>query len=160
MEFVKAVKEDTEAILALYRSLVGTEFCAWTNDYPGEKDIAGDLDRDGLFCLKDEKGEIVGVISIDQDEAVESLSCWSEALKPGAELSRLGVRAADQNKGIARKLLQYGMEELRRRERKSVHFIVCKSNQKAIRSYSRLDFSVVGECTLFGEEWWCYEKRL
>ena len=102
----------------------------------------------------------MGVISIDQDEAVESLSCWSDELKPGAELSRLGVRIESQNQGIARKLLEYGMDELRSRGMKSVHFIVCKSNEKAIRSYNRLDFDVVGECEMFGEEWWCYEKRL
>ena len=52
------------------------------------------------------------------------------------------------------------MDELRSRGMKSVHFIVCKSNEKAIRSYNRLDFDVVGECEMFGEEWWCYEKRL
>lgn len=160
MKFVKAVKEDKTAVLALYRSLVGTAFCAWTCDYPGEKDFEGDLARDGLFCLKEDDGEIVGVISIDQDEAVESLSCWSDELKPGAEFSRLGVRIESQNQGIARKLLEYGMDELRSRGMKSVHFIVCKSNEKAIRSYNRLDFDVVGECEMFGEEWWCYEKRL
>ncbi|MDE5908687.1 MAG: GNAT family N-acetyltransferase [Lachnospiraceae bacterium] len=160
MKFVRAERKDKAEILALYRSLVGTECCAWTCDYPGDEDIEGDLARDGLFCMKDDKGEIVGVISIDQDDAVESLPCWKESLKPGAELSRLGVRIADQNQGIARKLLQHGMDELRRREMKSVHFIVCKSNQKAIRSYNRLDFDLVGECRMYGEEWWCYEKSL
>lgn len=160
MEFVRVAKEDKEEVLALYHSLVGTEFCAWTNDYPGKKDIEGDLSRDGLFCLKDDNGKMIGVISIDQDEAVENLPCWREALKPAAELSRLGVKIENQNQGIARKLLQYGMDELRRRGKKSVHFLVCKRNLKAIRSYEKLDFDMVGECELFGEEWWCYEKEL
>ena len=160
MRFVQAVENDKNEILALYRSLVGTEFCAWTKDYPGEYDIDGDLSRNGLFCLKDEKERIVGVISIDNDEAVENLSCWSKELKPAAELSRLGVRIENQNQGIARKLLQCGMEELRYQGKKSVHFLVCKTNKKAIRSYEKLKFDIVGECELFGEEWWCYEKSL
>ena len=160
MEFKRAAKEDKAEILALYRSLVGTEFCAWTDDYPGEQDVDGDLARDGLFCLKDEEGQIIGVISIDQDEKVESLPCWSKELMPGAELSRLGVRTEYQNQGIARKLLNCGMEELKCRGKKSVHFLVCKTNQKAIRSYAKLNFNVVGECEVFGEEWWCYEKEL
>lgn len=160
MKFMKADPEDKVAVLALYRSLVGTELCAWTDEYPGEVDIEGDLSRGGLFCLKDDNEDIVGVISIDQDEAVESLTCWSEVLKPAAELSRLGVRRESQNQGIARKLLQYAMEELKRRGKKGVHFLVAKRNLKAIRSYDRLDFSIVGECELFGEEWWCYEKNL
>ena len=160
MKFTQASENDKREILALYRSLAETEFCAWTEDYPGETDIKGDLARQGLFCLKDDKERIIGVISIDQDEAVEKLPCWSERLKPAAELSRLGVRIENQNQGIAGKLLQYGMEELKRRGKKGVHFLVCKSNKKAIRSYDKLKFDVVGECELFGEKWWCYEKEL
>lgn len=160
MKFMKAAENDKAEILALYRSLVGTEFCAWTDDYPNETDIEGDLSRDGLFCLKDDAGKIVGVISIDHDEEVEKLPCWTEGLKPAAELARLGVREENQNRGVAGKLLQYGMEELKRRGKRSVHFLVCKTNKKAIRSYDKLCFDIVGECELFGEEWWCYEKSL
>jgi ribosomal protein S18 acetylase RimI-like enzyme len=160
MNFTQASEKDKSEILALYRSLAGTEFCAWTEDYPGEIDIEGDLSRDGLFCLKDEKGEIAGVISIDQDENVERLTCWSKELQPSAELSRIGVRVENQNQGIARKLLQHAMEELRRRGKRSVHLLVCKTNKKAIRSYEKLNFEVVGECQMFGEDWWCYEKVL
>lgn len=160
MNFTQASEKDKSKILALYRSLAGTEFCAWTEDYPGEIDIEGDLSRDGLFCLKDEKGEIAGVISIDQDENVERLTCWSKELQPSAELSRIGVRVENQNQGIARKLLKHAMEELRRRGKRSVHLLVCKTNKKAIRSYEKLNFEVVGECQMFGEDWWCYEKVL
>lgn len=160
MYFTQAKNEDKSEILALYRSLAETEFCAWTEDYPGEIDIEGDLSRDGLFCLKDEKGEIVGVISIDQDENVEKLTCWSESLQPSAELSRVGVRVKNQNQGIAGKLLQHGMEELRRRGKRSVHMLVCKTNKKAIRCYEKMNFNVVGECEMYGEGWWCYEKAL
>ena len=160
MNFTQASEKDKSEILALYRSLAGTEFCAWTEEYPGEIDIEGDLSRDGLFCLKDEKGEIAGVISIDQDENVERLTCWSKELQPSAELSRIGVRVENQNQGIARKLLQHAMEELRRRGKRSVHLLVCKTKKKAIRSYEKLNFEVVGECQMFGEDWWCYEKVL
>lgn len=160
LNFTKATADDKEEILALYRSLVGTEYCVWTLDYPTEEEVEGDLSRDGLFCMKDSEGKIVGTISIDQDEAVEKLPCWSEALQPGAELSRLGVRIENQNQGIARKLLQHGMEELKRRGMKSVHFLVCKTNKKAIRSYDKLNFNVVGDCEMFGNVYWCYEKSL
>lgn len=160
MNFTLASEKDKCKILALYRSLAKTEFCAWTEDYPGEADIEGDMSRDGLFCLKDEKGEIAGVISIDQDENVERLDCWSKELQPSAELSRIGVRIKDQNQGIAGRMLQYGMEELRRRGKRSVHLLVCKTNKKAIRCYQKLNFNVVGECEMYGEGWWCYEKAL
>lgn len=160
MYFAAATRADKADILALYRSLVGTEYCAWTQDYPGESDVESDLSREALFCLRDENGALAGVISIDQDEEVEKLPCWTEALQPSGELSRLGVDTAYQNRGLARLLLCRGMEELRRRGCRSVHFLVCKTNRKAIRSYEKLHFNVVGECRLFGEAWWCYEKAL
>lgn len=158
--FVNATRENLNEIFGIYRSLAGTEFCTWTEDYPNEETIEFDLSRDALFCLKNELGEIIGVISIDEDEAVDRLPCWSKENQPSAELSRLGVRPEYQNQGVARRLLQYGMEELRKRGKRSVRFLVCKTNQKAIRSYNKLHFDVVGECELFGETWWCYEKPL
>ncbi len=160
MHFRKATAADKDGILALYGSLVGTECCAWTQDYPNEEEIEKDLSREDLFCLENQEGQIVGTISIDQDREVESLPCWARELQPAGELSRLGVAQAYQNQGLARRLLQYGMEELKRRGCRSVHFLVCKTNEKAIRSYDRLSFDIVGECSLFGEEWWCYEKSL
>ncbi len=160
MKFTRASEDDKNEILALYRSLAGTEFCAWTENYPGETDIEGDLSREGLFCLKNEREKIVGVISIDQDENVEKLSCWSDNLQPSAELSRVGVRVENQNQGIAGKLLCYGMEELRQWGKRSVHLLACKTNKKALRVYEKLNFNVVGECEMYGEEWWCFEKAL
>ncbi|MBR4768803.1 MAG: GNAT family N-acetyltransferase, partial [Lachnospiraceae bacterium] len=61
---------------------------------------------------------------------------------------------------IARKMLAFGMEELKRRGFKSVHFLVNRHNTKAIRSYAVFSFPVVGECELFEQEFLCYEKEL
>lgn len=40
MYFDAATRADKAEILALYRSLAGTEYCAWTQDYPGETEAA------------------------------------------------------------------------------------------------------------------------
>ena len=160
LHFMHAKDSDKEEILALYHSLVGTEYCAWTQEYPGEKEFAYDMGRDALFCLKNDKGEIVGTITIDQDPEVEALSCWSEDLTPVAELSRLGVAAEYQNRGIARILLREAMAELKSQGYKAVHILVAKDNLKALRSYEKLHFTTAGECELFGHSYWCYEKEL
>lgn len=102
MAFVfEHVKEsEADKVLSLYRSLVGTPFCAWTADYPARSDVEFDLSRNALFCLRDkETGEMAGVISIDQDPKVESLTCWTPELQPGRELSRLGVRGSVSESG-------------------------------------------------------------
>jgi len=43
LHFMHAKDSDKEEILALYHSLVGTEYCAWTQEYPGEKEFAYEM---------------------------------------------------------------------------------------------------------------------
>lgn len=158
--FEQVKEEEAQDVLALYKSLLGTEYCKWSEEYPGQEQIDFDLSRDALFCLKNRKGEMVGVISIDLDQEVERLTCWSKELAPAGELSRLGVKVEYQNKGVARLLIQYAMQELKKRGYKGVHFLVAKENLKALRSYKKLKFKKVGECDLFSCKYWCYEKEL
>ncbi|WP_253293600.1 GNAT family N-acetyltransferase [Kineothrix sp. MSJ-39] len=151
---------DKEKILALYQMQLGRECCAWDDQYPGMKEIEFDLSRDALFVMKDEMGEIVASISIDEDDAVKKLTCWKTDLQPGGELARLAVHPALQNKGIAREMLKHGMRELKKRGYQSVHFLVNKGNQKALRSYAVFQFPLVGECEMFGQPFFCYESKL
>lgn len=188
MEFRRTKREEAEEILQLYRSLVGTEYCAWTENYPTEREVEFDLSRNALFCLREvtsesdgreqerqgtgmsegkttellpeTSGRLMGVISIDDDPEVKALPCWSADLTPVAELSRLGVAAEYQNRGIARILLQEAMAELKAQGYKAVHILVAKDNVKALRSYEKLHFTTVGECELFDHSYWCYEKEL
>ena len=185
MEFRRARREEAEEILLLYRSLIGTEYCVWTENYPTEREVEFDLSRNALFCLYERmpepdereqgarlseeqtaghlpvtRGRLMGVISMDDDPEVEALSCWSEDLTPVAELSRLGVAAEYQNRGIARILLQEAMAELKSQGYKAAHILVAKDNVKALRSYEKLHFTTAGECELFGYSYWCYEKEL
>ena len=162
MEFRRARREEAEEILQLYRSLIGTEYCVWTENYPTEREVEFDLSRNALFCLyekmpePDEREQRARL----SEEQTAALSCWSEDLTPVAELSRLGVAAEYQNRGIARILLQEAMAELKSQGYKAVHILVAKDNVKALRSYEKLHFSTAGECELFGHSYWCYEKEL
>lgn len=160
MNFKNAMKDDIDEITKLYQAAIGSPGCTWSMDYPNEEITQGDLERNALFCLKNDTGEIIGAISVDDDKVVEELSCWTADLQPGAELARLVVKAEYQNRGIARKLLIYAMQELAKRGYKSVHFLVSKTNDRALRSYAKLHFTNCGDVDLFGEHWWCYEKAL
>ena len=157
---VQAEEKDKEEILRLYKTQLGREFCPWDEIYPGEKEIEFDLSRDALFVMKDEKEKIIASISIDEDEAVEKLECWTPELQPGKELSRLAVDPDYQNHGFAREMLQYGMQVLYSQGYKSVHFLVNGHNKKALRSYAALNFQTVGECELYDQPFLCYEKAL
>jgi ribosomal protein S18 acetylase RimI-like enzyme len=160
MEFVKAKQEDIIEIQSMYRQAIGTPGCTWSVEYPNEEITQGDLKRGDLFCIKNVTGEILGAVSVDDDETVEQLPCWKKELQPGAELARLVVKEKWQNQGIAGKLLQGGMAVLKERGCCSVHFLVSKTNEKALRAYRKIDFYNRGELELYGECWWCYEKEL
>ena len=155
---VLATDSDREQLMTLYKEQVGREFCAWDEDYPSTETIDFDLSRDALFVLKSD-GIIKAAVSIEKDEDVENLECWDKKLIPSGELARLAVRPDEQNKGLARIMLQYGMDELKRRGFKGIHFLVNKLNVKAIRSYEVFGFNVVGECHMFEQDFFCYEKN-
>ncbi len=157
-KIVMAKEEDRDEILALYREQVGQEFCPWSEEYPSNDTIDYDLSRDALFVMKSE-GRIIATISLDEDEEVNSLTCWDDRLAPEGELSRLAVARDMQNKGLARIMLNYGMEELKRRGCRGIHILVGKHNTKALRSYAVFGFRKVGECHLFGEDFYCFEKE-
>ncbi|MBQ3789902.1 MAG: hypothetical protein II800_03095 [Lachnospiraceae bacterium] len=57
-------------------------------------------------------------------------------------------------------MLRYGIEELRRRGCKGIHFLVNRHNVKAIRCYAVFGFRVVGECHMYDQDFLCYEKEL
>ncbi len=156
-EIILATEEDKEQVMSLYNAQMGREFCPWDEDYPSYETIDYDLGRDALFVIKEED-EIIAAISVEEDENVEALDCWDESIQPGGELARLAVAPYLQGRGIAKQMLSYGLEELKRRGFKSVHFLVNKYNVKAIKAYSGFGFNVVGECRMYDQDFLCYEK--
>ena len=159
--FSPALPDDASAILSLYRSHIGREFCAWTDDYPSADTIHFDLARNSLFCLKTTTGhDLAGVISFDVDPETDILDCWSKELVPSVEFARVAVSLNYQGCGIAGKLFTCAMEKAKRRGFRSAHYLVAKTNEKALRAYRKLQFSMVGECVYHGVDYWCCEKEL
>ena len=155
----KATAADKDEVLKLYKAQLGREFCPWNEYYPSMDEIEFDLSRDALLVMREE-GKIIAAISIDDDDVVNNLECWSSDLQPGGELSRLAVSPASQSKGLAKLMIEKGLEELKVRGYKSLHFLVNRHNLKALKCYSAFPFTKVGECELFGQPMFCYEMEL
>lgn len=154
-----AKQEDAEEILALYRTfLYGA--ADWNEYYPNEDTIRFDLSRNALFVMKNQEEQIIAAISIDDDEDVDSLSCWDKELAPSAEFSRLCVRSDMQGKGLAGKMIEFVFEKLRGEGKKSVHILVKTGHTRALSLYSSIGFKAVGECMLFGKDFICMEIKL
>ena len=158
-KIIMATEEDRDEIMALYKAQIGRKLCPWDEYYPSNETIDADFARDGLFVLK-EAGKIKAAISVEEDEEVDKLPCWDKRLEPEGELARLAVLPDEQNKGLARIMLKYGMDELKRRGCNGIHILVGKHNTKAIRSYAVFGFDEVGECHLYDQDFLCYEKKL
>ena len=86
--------------------------------------IEFDIAHDSLFVMKNEKKEIIACISIDHDDEVDALPCWSNSLQPSAELARVCVRKDMQGQGIAKMMMEYAFTKLRKQNKKSVHILV------------------------------------
>lgn len=158
-EILMATEADREQILSLYKAQLGRECCPWNEEYPSEESIEFDLSRHALFVLKSD-GCTKAAVSIEYDEEVECLSCRDKSLSPAGELARLAVLPEEQNRGIGRIMLQFGMDELRRQGFRGIHFLVNRQNAKAITCYSVFDFHIAGECSMYGQDFLCYERAL
>ncbi|MBQ5933183.1 MAG: GNAT family N-acetyltransferase [Lachnospiraceae bacterium] len=158
-EIVPATENDKAEILSLYKAQIGRENCPWTEDYPSSESIDFDLKRDALFVLKTD-GKIKAAISLEEDEDVDNLSCWDKTLSPEGEVGRVAVLPEAQNKGLGKIMMQYAMDELKRRGYKGIHILVNKHNIKAIRCYEVFGFNTVGECHMYEQDFLCYERKL
>ena len=156
---VNATEEDREELLSLYHVQLGRECCPWDEEYPGEESIDWDLSRNALYVMKAE-GKILAAVSIEEDEEVDAFPFWDRGLEPSGELARLAVLPEWQNRGLAKAMLRFGMDELKRRGFKGVRFMVNRTNPKAIRSYAPFEFRVAGECHIYDQDMLCYEKEL
>ncbi|MGN1111484.1 MAG: GNAT family N-acetyltransferase [Oscillospiraceae bacterium] len=154
-----AAKADAEEILALYRTFLHGA-ADWNENYPNEDTIEFDLSRNALFVMKDDNGRIIAAISIDDDKEVEELACWDRVLSPSAEFSRLCVSRDMQNRGIAKAMIQYVFDVLRKEGKRSVHILVKTGHTTALSLYSSIGFKVVGECNLYDKDFVCMEIEL
>lgn len=156
---LNATIADVPEILALYDANRGG-LADWSDTYPNEDTIEFDLARDALFVMKNENGEILAAISIDEDEEVNKLDLWNKEIKPAGEVSRLCVRGDARGQGIARQMMQHTFNIMKGQGIKIVHILVRKGHYIALSSYAHLDFVQVGECYLFDKEFICMEKIL
>jgi L-amino acid N-acyltransferase YncA len=60
--FSLATREYIQAIVSIYRSLVGTLSCTWNYEYPSPETAEGDLSRQELYVLR-KGGGIIAVAS-------------------------------------------------------------------------------------------------
>ena len=99
MLFRKAEKSEAEAIMALYKAVIGTPFCTWDESYPGESEIAGDLMAGTLYVLEEDH-QVIGAISIVPENEMDHFSCWS-VKRNAREFARVVLKPDQQHRGLS-----------------------------------------------------------
>ena len=159
MQLKLAGPGDAAGVLALYDSLRNAPGCTWDEDYPGMIEIDGDIQRGDLYIDTDERG-VRAAISVCVDDELEEMNVWSESTLPAGSFMRVAVRADAQNRGIAREMVRFALDELKRRGFRGVHILVGRENFAAQRCYAPFGFRIAAEMEKYGVNWHCMEGEL
>lgn len=153
---------DAEEIYTLYHSLIDMPYSTWSEDYPTKEIVREDLRDHEILVMRDSEKRIISAISLWQEFEFADAAPWYPDVTKWAMLSRLGVAADMQGRGIAKRMLTAAMERAKEAGCEAVQFLVAKSNPIAQRAYASLGFDICGEAELWepGEVWLCYQKRL
>lgn len=96
-------------------------------------------DPELAFLVAEEDGRLVGYCKVGALHTEVDTGG-----RRGLELRQLYVRGTHQGRGIAPKLMEWGLEELRRRGAEDVYLSVWSENERAQRFYARYGFVEVG----------------
>lgn len=163
MTIERARPEDAAAVFALYHSLIDSPYGTWSEEYPSRELVYDDVRRGKTLVMRTEDGRLAAAIAVlDQEDEPEfdDAGDWYEDVGRWSVPARLGVAKEMQGRGLAKAMLSAAMDEGRRRGCDGVRFLVAKGNVVALRAYARFGFDVCGECSMWGDSWLCYQKRL
>lgn len=159
MKIRKAKIEEAEEILKIYKSLIGYEGCLWDEYYPNIEIVNNDIKNETLYvALIDD--EIVGTAQSGIDEELFNMEFFTKEKKNPRDLSRVAVKKEYQKQGIARKIIAYIEDELRKDGVDYMYLTVGKTNIKAYNLYKSIGYETKGEMVKFDIDWYCQEKKL
>ncbi len=156
MLFRKAEMCEAETVMGLYKAVIGTPFCPWNESYPGEIEIAEDLQAGTLYVLEEDR-EIIGAISIVPENEYDDFDCWT--VKDNTrEFARVVIRRDQQHKGLSVHLVEGIIRELQKQGTAAIHIAVAKENLPAQKLYRKMGFDFLGEADMYGHSFYLCEK--
>lgn len=159
MELRKANKTDKAAVLALYRSAIGSEGCVWDENYPAESDLDGDISAQTLYVYTD-GGDIVGAVSVRPQNELDELPVWKVRDGRHCELVRVVISRERRGEGLSVGMLTELLRHLKSSGVSAVHLLAAKKNPPAQALYRRIGFEFYGETFIFGHDYLMAELNL
>ncbi len=159
MIFRKCEKGEENAVLGLYKSVIGSEFCVWDDEYPTMREISCDMEAGGLFVME-ENGRIISAASIVPDNDLDDLTVWRISDGKHAEIARVVVAPDCRGRGIAKETVSGVLNEIKKRGHTSARLSVKKGHIPAHKTYFALGFEYAGEADMYGYTFDLLEKQL
>jgi GNAT superfamily N-acetyltransferase len=158
MEIRKVTIEEKDIALSIYRSLIGSPGCTWSEEYPADEHVTEDILNNALYGLYVD-GKSTAVAAANYEEDYSELNTLYGNLNRPCALSRVGVRREYQGQGLAKRLLLYIEKDLSTRGFDGIHLLVSKTNPKAIGLYESLSYKRLGEAYMYDLHWFYYQKK-
>ena len=159
--FREATAADLDGVEALYRSC--TAFSPthgndnWSEEYPNREFAEEDLANRGLFVLE-HRGDIIGAISLVPEDDWDELPVWTG--ERSCNLSRLGIKPQLQGLHLAERMMEEVSRVAKARGFRSTRHGSLISNVASNRLYERMGYHNRGKASLYGHEYWCFERIL
>ncbi len=141
-------------MFALYRSLIGTPGCTWSDAYPTYDLVERDIRTGSLYVLKDAQGKIAAAAAAGPDDELKDLP-WD--MKNPCELARVAVSAACQNQGIGTHLLKQVISAVQARGFDGIRMLVGCGNPHALALYDKNGFERLDVVYLYGHDFYRYQ---
>ena len=122
--------------------------------YPDPAELHIALENAELF-IDEEENEVVAAMRVNHDvtDGYEKVSWAVDADKEHVTvIHMLGVAAAHQGKGTAKKMVQFVIDNARRKGQKAIRLDVLVGNIPANRLYESMGFELRDRITLFYED--------
>lgn len=153
-----ALPTEGDAVLSLYRSVLGEEFCVWNEYYPSRLEIDADLASEGLFVLC--QGErILGAVSLVPENELDDCPGWT-VTEGAREIARVVIAGDARGRGLGGAMVSLLLERLRQNGVPAVHLSAAVKNIPALRTYEKLGFRTAGRAALYGGDYFLLEKDL
>ncbi len=150
--------DELDTVLALYKSVLGTPFCVWNENYPDRLELDHDFETENLYVFA-EGDAVIGAVSVVPENELDHLDCWR--VRDGAvELARIVISLDRRGHGLAATMLSELIARLDAAGVPSVHLSAAVTNIPSLKTYKKLGFDTVGEADLFGGHYYLLEKTL
>ncbi|MFH1879677.1 MAG: GNAT family N-acetyltransferase [Bacillota bacterium] len=152
--FSLAREADAPAVFALYRGMIGTPGCTWSDDYPDTEIVLRDIRTDSLYVLKDSRGQLIAAAAAGPDDELKDLP-WD--LENPCELARVAVAITHQNKGVGTYLLRQVIAAVKARGFGGIRMLVSIHHPHALALYDKNGFQRLDTVHMYGHDFYRYQ---